>query len=78
MSEDGYIKNFLLLHTPTLDNIPALNCADNSDDVCLPEVVITPAPVFHKLIALNPTISEGPDRIPLRVLLELHRFLYMP
>ena len=26
----------------TLDNIPALNCANNSDGICLPEVVITP------------------------------------
>ena len=30
----------------TLDNIPALNCANNSDGVCLPDVVITPAAVF--------------------------------
>ena len=50
----------------TLDNIPALNCANNSDGVCLPEVVITPAAVFNKLRTLNPTKSEGPDRIPQR------------
>ena len=62
----------------TLDNIPALNCANNSDGVCLPEVVITPAAVFNKLKTLNPTKSEGPDRIPPRVLLELQKFLYIP
>ena len=61
----------------TLDNIPALNCANNSDGVCLPEVVITPAAVFSKLKTLNPTKSEGPDRIPPRVLLELQKFLYI-
>ena len=62
----------------TLNNIPALNCANNSDGVCLPEVVITPAAVFSKLKTLNPTKSEGPDRIPPRVLLELQKFLYIP
>ena len=62
----------------TLDNIPALNCANNSDGVCLPEVVITPAVVFNKFKTLNPTKSEGPDRIPSRVLLELQKFLYIP
>ena len=62
----------------TLDNIPALNCANNSDGMCLPEVVITPAAVPKKLKTLNPTKSEGPDRILPRVLLELHRFLYIP
>ena len=62
----------------TLDNIPALNCANNSDGVCLPEVFITPAAVFNKLKMLNPTKSEGQDRIPPRVLLELQKFLYVP
>ena len=62
----------------TLDNIPALNCANNSDGVCLPEVVITPAVVLNKFKTLNPTKSEGPDRIPPRVLLELQKFLYIP
>ena len=62
----------------TLHNIPALNCANNSDGVCLPEVVITPAAIFNKLKMLNPTKSEGPDRIPPRVLLELQKFLYVP
>ena len=62
----------------TLDNIPALNCANNSDGVCLPEVVITPAAVFSKPKTLNPTKSEGPDRIPPRVQLELQKFLYIP
>ena len=62
----------------TLDNIPALNCANNSDGVCLPEVVITPAAVFSKLKTLNPTKSDGPDRIPPRVQLELQKFLYLP
>ena len=60
------------------ENIPALNCANNSDGVCLPEVVITQAAVFSKLKTLNPTKSEGPDRIPPRVLLELQMFLYIP
>ena len=62
----------------TLDNIPALNCANNSDGVCLPEVVITPAVVLNKLKTLHPTKSECPDRIPPRILLELHKFLYIP
>ena len=62
----------------TLDNIPALNCANNLDGVCLPKAVITPTAVFNKLKTLNPTKSEGPDRIPPRVLLELHKFLYIP
>ena len=62
----------------TLDNIPALNCANNSDGVCLPEVVITPAAAFNKLKTHNPTKSDGPDRIPPRVLLELQKFLYIP
>ena len=62
----------------TLDNIPALNCASNCDGVCLPEVVITPAAVFSKLKTLHPTKSDGPDRIPPRVLLELQKFLYIP
>ena len=62
----------------TLDNIPALNCANNSDGVCPPEVVITPAAAFNKLKTLNPTKSEGPDRIPSRVLIELPKFLYIP
>ena len=62
----------------TLDNIPALNCANNFDGVCLPEVVITPAAVSNKLKTLNPTKSEGPDRIPPMVLLELQKFLYIP
>ena len=53
----------------TLDNISAINCANNSDGVCLQEVVITPATIFNKLKTHNPTKSEGPDRIPPRVLL---------
>ena len=59
----------------TLNNIPALNCANKSDGVCLPEVVMTPAAVFNKLKTLNPTKSEGPDRIHSRV---LQKFLYIP
>ena len=51
----------------------AEKCANNSDCVCLPEVVISPAAV-----ALSPTKSEGPDRIPPMVLLELHKYLYIP
>ena len=43
----------------TLDNIPALNCASNSDGLCLPDVVITPAAVSNRLKALNPTKSEA-------------------
>ena len=62
----------------TLDNIPALNCGNNSDEVCQPEVVITPATVLNKLKTLNPTKSEGPNRILPRVLLKLHKFLYIP
>ena len=69
---------YSVFQNETLDNIPALNCASNSDGVCLPEVVITPVAVFDKLKTLNPTKSEGPDRIPQRVLLELHKFLYIP
>ena len=46
--------------------------------ICLPEVVITPAAVFSKLKTLNPTKSEGPDRIPPTVLLDLQKFLYIP
>ena len=69
---------FPVFQNETLDNISALNCANNSDGVCLPEVVITPAAVFNKLKTLNPTKSEGPDRIPPRVLLELQKFLYIP
>ena len=61
----------------TIDNIPALNCANNSDGVCLPEVVITPKAVFCKLRTLNPTKYEGPDKILPMVLLELHKFLYI-
>ena len=68
----------LFFQNETLDNIPALNCANNSDGVCLPFVVITPAAIFKKLKTLNPTNSEGPDRIPPRVLLELQEFLYIP
>ena len=69
---------FFFFQNETLDNIPSLNCANNSDGICLPEVVITSAAVFSKLKTLNPTKSEGPDRIPPRVLLELHKFLYFP
>ena len=69
---------YSVFHNETLDNIPALNCANNSDGVCLPEVVITPQAVFNKLKTLNPTKSEGPDRIAPRVLLELQKFLYIP
>ena len=29
-------------------------------------------------MTLNPTKSEGPDRIPQRVLLEIRKFLYVP
>ena len=43
----------------TLDNIPALNCADNSDGKSLPEVVITPEAVFNKLETINLTKSES-------------------
>ena len=39
---------------------------------------ITLAAVFDKLKTLNTTKSEGPDRIPPRVLLELQKFLYIP
>ena len=67
-----------VFQSETLDNIPALNCANNSDGVCLPEVVITQAAVFSRLKTLNPTKSEGPDRIPPKVLLELQKFLYIP
>ena len=67
-----------VFHNETLDNFPAQNCANNSDGVCLPEVVITPQAVFNKLKTLNPTKSEGPDRIAPRVLLELQKFLYIP
>ena len=69
--------SLMFFQNETLDNIPALNCANNSDGVCLPEVVITPAAVFNKLKTRNPTKSEGPDRIPPRVLLELQKFLYI-
>ena len=62
----------------TLENIPSLNYANNSDGVCLPEIVITPAAVFNKPKTLNPTKSEGRDRIPPWVLLELHKILYIP
>ena len=51
---------------------------NNSDGVCLPDVVITPAAVSNKLKKLNPNKYEGPDRKQPRVLLELHRFLYIP
>ena len=61
----------------TLDNFPSLNCANNSDGVCLPEVFIFPAAVFNILTTLDPTKSEGPDRIPPKVLLELHKLLYI-
>ena len=67
-----------VFHNDTLGNIPALNCANHTDGVCLPEVVITPQAVFNKLKTLNPTKSEGPDRIAPRVLLELQKFLYIP
>ena len=66
-----------VLQNETISNIPAINCTYHSDGVCLPEAVITPAAVFNKPKTLNPTISEGPDRILPRVLLELHRFLYI-
>ena len=62
----------------TLDNILSLNCINNSDGVCLPEVFISPAAVFSKLKSLNPTKSDGPVRIPPWVLLELHRYFYIP
>ena len=68
----------LVFQNETLDNIPAINCANNSDGVWLPEVVITPAAVISKLKTLNPTKSEGPDKITPRVLLELQKFLYIP
>ena len=61
-----------------LNNIPTLHCADNSDSICLPDVGITPAAVFIKLKKHNPTKSDGTDRIPPRVLLELRKFLYIP
>ena len=60
-----------VLKNETLDNIPALNCSSNSDGVCLPEVVITPAAVFSKLkhlVLLN-----------LKAQIEyLQKFLYIP
>ena len=62
----------------TLDNIQAINCANNSDGMCIPEVVITPTASPKKLKTLNPIKSEGPNRILPRVLFELHRFLYIP
>ena len=66
-----------IFQNETLDSIPALNFANISDGVCLPEVVIILAAVFNRLKTLNPTKSEGPDRIPPRVLLELYMFLYI-
>ena len=69
---------FFVFQSKTLDNIPALSCANNSDGVCLPEVVITSSAVFNRLETLNSTKSEGPDRILPRVLLELHRFVHIP
>ena len=57
----------------TLDNISALNCANNSHAVCLPEVVITPAAVLSKPKTLHPIKSERPVRIPPKVLLELQK-----
>ena len=62
----------------TLYNIPSLNCANNSDGVCLPEVVISSAAVSNKFKTLNPTKYEGQDGMPSRVLLELHKFLCIP
>ena len=62
----------------TLDNIPSLNFHYISDGVCLPVVLIASAAVFSRLKTLNPTKSEGPDRISPMVLLEIHRFLYIP
>ena len=55
---------FYVFQNETLDNILSLNCANNSDGVCLPEVVITSAAVFNKLITLNHTKSEGTTSTP--------------
>ena len=67
-----------VLQNETLNNILALYCTNNSDGVCSPWVFITPAAVYNKLKTLNPTRSEGPNRIPPRVLLEHHNFLHIP
>ena len=61
-----------------LDNISALFCAKNYDGLCFPDVFISPAAVFSKPRKLNPTKSEGRYRIHPRVLLELHKFHYIP
>ena len=61
----------------TLDNIQWLTCADNLDDICLQDIVITPSAVFNTLMTLNLAKSDGHDIILPRVLLEHYKFLYI-
>ena len=68
---------FLDFLNETLCKMTAKTTADNECSICLPDVFITPAVVINKHKTLNPTRYKGPDRIPSRVLLELHMLLYI-
>ena len=59
------------------DNIQPLNCANNVDGVCLPEVLVSSAAVFNTLRTFDPIKSDGPHRISPGVLLELLKFIYV-
>ena len=52
-------------------NVPNMQSSERSDGKALPDIIITPLAVQNKLKNLNPNKSQGPDRVPARVLKEL-------
>ena len=59
-------------------NMPHCDEGERSNGVSISEIRVTPASVSNILIKLNKDKSQGPDKIPPRVLKELHLQLGVP
>ena len=52
-------------------NVPLVDKGELSDGVLLTDIIITPMAIKQKLMKINPCKSQGPDKVPGRVLKEL-------
>ena len=60
------------------DSIPDMTEGCFSDGVLLTEIIVTPLAVKNKLLGLNHNKSQGPDRIPPRILKEVAEEISTP
>ena len=56
------------------NTIPHLNVGDKSKQTTLTDILVTPKAVEDVLKKLNPGKAQGPDKIPSKLLKELHNF----